>query len=182
MKRSTKYAIAGGIGLVTVAGLAYAANEVNEHRRMAKHFTPHKMFSQIDVDQDKSVTLTELNTAIGEKFAMADADGNGSVSKSDVVSAVEANAPHDKIKRHSGRVADRIFAGSDLNEDGILTKQELENRVAKFYALADWNDDGKVEMAELRRMKMAFGPRHRGGKKGYGRGWFGGKPETPPTE
>ena len=36
-------------------------------------------------------------------FAMADSDGDGSVAKSDVVSAVEANAPHKKMKRFSGQ-------------------------------------------------------------------------------
>ena len=186
MKRSTKYAIAGGIGLAAVAGLAYAANEVNEHRKMGRMFAPHEMFKQMDKDQDKALTLGEVNAAIGERFAMADSDGDGSVAKSDVVSAVEANAPHKKMKRFSGHFADRLFVGSDLNEDGTLTKQELENRIAKMYALVDWNDDGKVEMAELRRMRMAFGPpHHRGGPKGpkgHKRGWFGGEPEGKPAE
>ncbi len=169
MKRTTKYVIAGGVGLAVVAGLAYAATEVNEHRKKGRMFAPKAMFNIMDVDKDKALTLEEVNAAIDERFALADTDEDGSIAKSDVVAAVEANASHKKLKRHSGRFADRLFVGSDLDEDGTLTKQELKNRAAKLYALADWNDDGKVEFKEVRRIRMAFGPRggrhHKGAER-----------------
>ena len=94
--------------------------------------------------------LAENNLSSG---AVDGSGRRGQVLKGDVIAALEKNIDSKRIKRRSGRLADRIFSGADINEDGALTKDELMNRVAKLYALVDWNDDGKVGVEEVKRMR-----------------------------
>jgi Ca2+-binding EF-hand superfamily protein len=164
MKRSTKIIITSGAVLIALSGIAVAAKGYQNHQRIKKMFAPERIMQQLDTNGDNAISFDELNFAVAKRFAYADGDGNGSVIKADVVSAIEENAPFKRMKKHSGRVADRLFIGIDINQDGTMTKSEIENRLAKFYALADWNDDGKVEMAEMKRLRSSMPGRW--GKRG----------------
>lgn len=169
MKRTTKVIIFGGLGVLAVTGIAMAAKGYGEHRQMKRMFSPAKILEHVDQNADKAISLEELNGAMSKQFALADTDGDGSVNKVDVIAAIDEHAPAKRIKRHSGRITDRLFIGADVNDDSIITKDEIENRMAKFHALADWNDDGKVEMAELKRLRASmpgrWGKKHRRGDR-----------------
>ena len=75
------------------------------------------------------------------------------------------------LKRHSGRITDRMFGRFDLDENGQGALSEVENRTLKFFALADYNDDGKVVIEELRKLRGDRG--HRRGHR-WGRGSWSG--------
>ena len=164
MKHRTKVILASGIGLIAVTGIAFAAKGYQDHKKWRSQFSPQKIIEQMDTNSDNAISLAEFNAAVDKRFVLADIDGDGSVQKTDVLNAIEANAPFEKMKRHSGRIADRLFVGMDIDDNGTVTRSEVENRLAKFYALADWNDDGKVEMAELKRLRASmpgrWGKRH----------------------
>lgn len=167
MKKNTKIILFGLAGLLTVSGIAVAAQGYQRHSEMKRMFSPQKMLERFDKDADQAISIEELNAAAAERFAMADKNADGSIAKADVIAAIEENVESDRFKSRSGRITDRIFAGADINQDGNITKAELENRIGKFHAIADWNDDGKVEIAEMKRLRHSmpgrWGKRH--GKK-----------------
>lgn len=153
MKRNTKILAVATIGVLAVSSIAFGAKSVQEHREMHRMFSPKKLLEQADTNKDNALGLVELETAIVSRFGLADSNNDGSVTKGDVIAALETNIKSDRIKRRSGRIADRLFTGVDINEDGNLTKEELSNRIAKMHALADWNDDGMVTRDEIKRMR-----------------------------
>lgn len=155
MKKSTKVLLISTIGVFTVTGIAMAAKGYHEHQKMHRLLSPTKILEQIDTNGDQAITIDELNGAMAKRFALADADNDGSITKTDVVAAIDENVAVNRIKRHSGKIADRFFIGADINNDNAVTKSEIENRMEKFYALADWNDDGKVEIEELERLRAS---------------------------
>jgi hypothetical protein len=163
MKQTTKVALFGGIGLIAIGSIAFAAQGYKDHRKMRGMFSPQKILAELDMNADEAVSVEELKAAVSKRFDLADTDRDGRVNKSDVVAAIEANAPVERMKRHSGRLTDRIFMGADINSDGTIEMTELENRMTKFHALADWNDDGNVNMAEMKRLRSAMPGR--GGKR-----------------
>ncbi|MEM7068269.1 MAG: hypothetical protein AAF478_05230 [Pseudomonadota bacterium] len=167
MKRRTKIVIAGIAGAIALGGIAVAAQGYSEHKKMKRMFSPDKIMEQIDTNGDLAASREELTALAGSYFSQADANQDNLVTKAEIVTALEASNLPDKLKRRSGRVADRIVRQGDINLDGNLTLVELENRITKFHALADWNDDNAVEIAEIKRLRGGFGHRWRG-KRDHG--------------
>ncbi len=153
MKKKTKIVAVATVGVLALSGIAFGAKSVNEHREMHRIFSPKKLMQQADTNKDNALGLDELEAAITARFGMADTDKDGAISKGDVIAALESNIESKRIKRRSGRLADRLFSSADIDENGTLTKDELSNRVAKMHALADWNDDGKVSREEMKRLR-----------------------------
>ncbi len=160
MKRSTKIAIAGTTFALVAGSLAFAGQGYQEHREMRRLISPQALMDRADANGDLTLSIEEVLAAVKLKFDHADQNANGEISKAEIVGAIEAIDGFSRVKRHSGKIADRIFKQLDINEDGKLANQEVENRLRKFYALADWNDDGAVEMAEIRRTRKPHGDRH----------------------
>lgn len=167
MKKNTKIILASAAGLLAITGVAIAAQGYKHHSEMKRMFSPERILERFDTDGDRAISLEEINAAAGERFTLADKNTDGSVEKADVIAAIDENVTSDRFKRRSGRITDRIFASADIDQDGTLTKSELENRIGKFHAIADWNDDGKVEVSEMKRLRHSlpgrWGKRH--GKK-----------------
>ena len=153
MNQKTKIITFATVGVLAVSGIAFGAKGSREHNDMKRIFSPQLLLQQADTNNDNAVELAELEALVTARFGMADVDQNGEVNKGDVIAALEENIDSKRIKRRSGRIADRLFASADINEDGALTKNELMNRVSKFYALVDWNDDSNVNLEEVKRMR-----------------------------
>ena len=163
MKNKTKIIIAGVAGLVALSGIAFAAKGYDQHQKMKRFFSPEKVMEQIDSNGDLAASREELSAFAEARFLKADADKDGKVTKAEIVAAIEASAAPERMKRRSGRIADRLVRQGDINQDGNLTMVELNNRIGKFHALADWNDDAAVEIAEIKRLRGGFGHRwHKG--------------------
>lgn len=167
MKRNTKI-IAGGTALVLLAGgIAYASQEYKQYRTMHKLFSPKAMLEKVDANGDLAVSMDEIMTQVKQRFTKADADGDNKVTKAEIITGIESFGEMPRLQRHSGRIADRIMLQLDINEDGNLELSEMENRLGKFHSLADWDDDGAVEMSEVRKLRSL---RMHHGKHG-GRKW-----------
>jgi len=156
MKTSTKVILAGLVVTIT-AGSALAAS--GWHRPDRGDFQRHgrAMFDKIDADKDGAVSLDEMMKALTARFDKADADGNSVVTKAEIVNAVATEKDFPRASRFSGRIADRIVYRLDLDNNGDISRAEMENRARKVFALFDRNDDGKVELAELRHTASGFG-------------------------
>jgi Ca2+-binding EF-hand superfamily protein len=170
MKTRTKWIVAG-LAVAVTAGGAFAAEGFRRHGFEERANFGREMFARLDANSDGAVAREELNAFLAARFAEADADKNAAVSRAEVVAAIEKQADLERARRFAGRIADRVVLGLDIDESGALAAAEIENRVGKMFALADFNDDGKVERAELQRMRqhamqggMRHGPRH-----GWGR-------------
>jgi len=165
MKRRTKIVIASVAGVLALGGIAVAAQGYSDHKKMKRFFAPERIMSQVDTNGDLAASREEVSAFANSYFVIADADKDQQVTKAEIVTALEASELPDRMKRRSGRIADRIVRQGDINEDGVLTFAELENRIIKFHALADWNDDNTVEMAEMKRLRGGFGHRGRRGDR-----------------
>ena len=139
-------------------------------------------FIETDKNNDNKLSLEEFLTQAATHFDNADADANGSITKDEVKGAIEARLEKrgfgKRAKRRNvpERLTGRLFEGFDLNEDGVISKQEQQSRLSKLFALADRNDDTFVDAREVEKA-MRFFKRHRKGHhaKGYGRGHHGGR-------
>lgn len=69
----------------------------------------------------------------------------------------------------------------DKNADGVLTKDELPERMQGLFARADANQDSKLTREELTKLATASAPANSGGgpPRGEGRPGFGGPPADP---
>lgn len=159
MKTSTKVILAG-LAVAITAGGAFAADGWRKYGRDNPHRFGKQMFEQADADKDGAISLDELMQALAARFDQADADSNAAVTKAEIINAVEEHAPFERAKRFSGRIADRLVYQLDLDGNGNVARSELENRAKKVFALFDWDDNGRVEMAEIRRVVGGMGRRH----------------------
>ncbi len=160
MNRRNKIIAGGLVVAVAAGGLAFASQEYGEHRKMHRMFSPKAMLEQLDQNGDLSISLEELNVGIQKRFDEVDGNADGNVTKAEIIERIENLDGFGRVKRHSGRIADRVFSHADVNLDGKVEKAEVENRLAKVHSLVDWNDDGIVEVSEIRRLR-----------EGMGRGW-----------
>ena len=180
MKTSTKYVIAG-LAIAVTAGAAFAANGYRHHGDRAR--MAMEMFNKTDKDGDKAISLDEMMAALTERFDKADADGDKSVTNAEVIAAVENNPDMPRARRWSGRIADNVVYRLDLDDNGSVAFGEVESRAKKLFALLDRNDDGKLELAELRRDMGGMRDHHR---RGPGRWWDGdadaGSADEKPAE
>lgn len=156
MKRQTRIALIALSSVVAVSGIAYAAQGYSEHRKMHRVFAPEKLMEHVDTDGDSAASREEMTALITRHFNTADGNGDGKVTKAEIVVAIDASEMPERMKSRSGRIADRMVRQGDINQDGMLELAEIENRVGKFHALADWNDDGRVEIAEAKRLRGGF--------------------------
>lgn len=186
MKRTI--AILTATAVVAVSSLPAIADGGGwrKNSRGMDHSTRHergmKMLKRADANKDGKITLEEFSALTGERFSKADANGDGTVTKAEIVIAFETMKQRPRLARHAGRMADRLVYRFDLNDDGILALEEIQNQAQKRFALLDRNDDGELVKAEIRRMRDGGHKRHgkRGGRNWHKHGKHGGK--ANPTE
>ena len=163
MNKQTKIIIAAVVLAVTAGGIAYAGKSYNEHKKLHKLFSPEAVLMKADTNGDLAISMDEVLNIATKRIENADQNADGFVTKAEIVTAVENQTEYPKLSRWSGRIADRMVARADINGDGKISKDEVENRLRKYHALADWNDDGVVEVAEMKKLRSFHG-RH--GKRG----------------
>lgn len=134
---------------VTVGGVAFADGGQRGDRA-------EQRFERIDADENGAVTLTEFSQPMLERFSEVDADGDGQVSVEELVTAFEG--------RRAERRADRMIQRFDINSDGQVSLEEVQNRQAKMFTLLDFDDSGSLTIEEMQERKASL----RGGSHGGG--------------
>ena len=110
----------------------------------------NKLVEKFDVNQDGEITKAEVLQVHGERFATADADGDGFLTSDEMAVARE--------QRRQERMEAR-FAELDTNENGSLSLEEFqagmpsaryrEERKEAHFAEWDTNGDGALSLEEV---------------------------------
>ena len=101
------------------------------------------LIERFDTNKSGSISAEEFITARTSHFDTVDADGDGELTRDELVARME--------RRKLERRADRMIRRMDLNGDGKVTKAETENRARKRFALMDRDDSGALEQGEVRK-------------------------------
>ncbi|MEM8536631.1 MAG: calcium-binding protein [Pseudomonadota bacterium] len=121
-------------------------------------------FDQLDLNQDGSVTMEEMQARRDARFTTTDTDGDGGLSVAEIVAAAEGRA---------AARAERMIERLDANGDGILQQVEMQTdraagRAARMFERADANGDGAISAAEFETAQANRAERNkpRGGQPG----------------
>jgi hypothetical protein len=98
---------------------------------------------KLDSNGDGIVSEDEYEDGVREAFAALDADHNNRVSADEL--AVASGPQADGMPS----AADRI-RGMDMNTDGELTEEELNDGAERGFQRLDTNQDGTLDIGELK--------------------------------
>lgn len=159
MKKVTLAAILASTATLGVAGYAAA----DHHRGHGKG----QMIEKLDTDGDGQITKAEVEALKAEKFAEADANGDGGLSLDELEAFHEA----ERERRMEAR-RQRHFERADENGDGVISMDEFDNRRGGMFERVDADGDDIITEEEIEAMK------EKRGKRGWHRG-RGGPDESP---
>jgi len=179
------------LGLLGAIALATAMPAMA--RPGVHHGGPARLLQQADGDGNGRVTEAEGLNFLSSRFAEADTDKDGGLTREEVSNFLRAqreanrqsadrqttdrqnaerrDRPERAPRRMESRV-DTMFRAADANRDGKVTLEELQPMAMAMFRAADRNNDGELEAAELR------GPRHHRGPGAPQRGQ-GAAPAVP---
>jgi len=131
-----------GTGAVTKAELRAARPSERMLSLLPTKMRPH--FETLDANQDGQISEQEVTEKLWTRIVEAD------ISNDDVVSLDELDEMRDQREFEHGRLGrDDIFERFDVNEDGLLTEDEVHERLWNKIAVDDVNEDGVVSVDEL---------------------------------
>lgn len=116
----------------------------------------HRMgLMMMDADDDRAISREEFESHQADRFASADADGNGEVTMEEFSAFIEA----EKKRRQEMRRA-HMFERLDSNGDGVIDAEETAANNARMFDRMDGNGDGKLDAADRQKNKKGKGWRN----------------------
>ncbi|MDX1454766.1 MAG: EF-hand domain-containing protein [Gammaproteobacteria bacterium] len=106
---------------------------------------PHPLLRQVDANKDGEISKTEVDAVQARRFAAIDTDGNGEVSREDILAQARERA-EERLQRMADMQIDRL----DENGDGVVSQEEFNARSDQGFARRDANNDGVLTRGELR--------------------------------
>jgi len=104
-----------------------------------------------DANGDGKITLAEFQAARVARMIKADTDHDGRISKAEFVAMMQA-----RMARFGGQGGGQgpdvnaMFAREDLNGDGYITPDEIEQSAARRFAAMDTDHKGWLSPDEMR--------------------------------
>ena len=126
--------IAGFIGLRVLRSMRNASADQTEIS---------SEFNRLDLNSDLRLTPDELPDEYIERLMRADLNQDGAVSIQEFKEVIA-------LVRQREELQELIFRQLDLNNDGYLTTDELPERLRNRIMPADQNQDGLVNLTELK--------------------------------
>lgn len=133
---------------------------------------PGAMFDRLDGNKDGRVTWDEAWGYVQQRFASADADRDGGVTRQEAEAlrparrgpgGTQGAPPADQAARQS-RWGDIMFRGVDANRDGRVTLDEVRPMVEARFRGFDADGDNAVSRNEIPQRRP--GPRRDGDGRG----------------
>lgn len=192
MKRAV---LLSGLAALALTSLSVGAIAQQSDMRQAPRGPqggPRMEFATLDANGDGQVTQDELDAAHAARFAEVDTDGNGTVTAEEMVAHMQAMAEQRREDRQA-RMAERMIARMDQNDDGVLSADEMKPGAAPtpktMFERLDKDGDGAISQdefaaaqARMDKMRDHGKPGERmGGRdhKGEHRGEHKGEPRKP---
>ncbi len=144
------------LGLALIAGAAHADDGgKGGHGKRGMH-GPRLEFSEIDVNGDGQLSVTEIQGIKATLFALTDTDGNGEISAEEFA----AKASDMVNPERAAKMVERF----DADNSGGVSMDEMPqgrgndaDRAAKMIDKLDTDGDGQISQAEFDAGKMAHG-------------------------
>lgn len=116
-----------------------------------------RMFDFFDRNFDGAVDLEEFRLVLGQRFARLDANGDGAVTRDDIVARVnEARERYGRARRgptsqlSADQIAERFLANFGKPGDGRVTREEFAARFEPIFRLFDRSGQGRVGRQDVR--------------------------------
>lgn len=119
-------------------------------------------FEQADTDKNGEVSAEEFAAAFNMRLANADANNDGVYAPEEIAAEIQ--------RQRDLAIAQRMIDRMDIDNDGKLSKTEVDTHKQQMFAWLDGNNDGKITRDEMPQMNM----RHGGRQGGWGGGGWGG--------
>jgi Ca2+-binding EF-hand superfamily protein len=137
MKTRTIIIVAAILSL-PVAGIAVAKAGKSHHAQ--------ERFAAIDTNGDGKITREEDQAHADSRFAKADTNGDGAVTAAEMKAAMLAKMST-RLDRRIAKHMDR----ADTDKDGVISNAEARAAGDARFERMDKNDDGVIEMSEVKR-------------------------------
>ncbi|MDZ7824583.1 MAG: acid-shock protein [Ahrensia sp.] len=140
------FAVVGTAVVLGSIGATFAHERGDRRGNMPK-------FEKLDANTDGKIDFIEFQRPLVDRFDQVDENKDGIISQNEGDKFADS--------RREKRMIQRVTMRFDIDQNNEVTKVELENRQKKMFALADINDDGILSKDE---MSQRFAG-HRGGGK-----------------
>jgi EF hand domain-containing protein len=158
---------------------------------------PGALFDTMDANKDGRVAWDEAWAFVQRRFASADADRDGGLTRqeADALRPARRNggdrrqegsasdttqAPSPEQQARRARFGDVVFRSVDANRDGRVTLDEVRPVIEARFRGLDANADNAVSRDELPQRRQGGGPRPNNGG-GQGQGGQGGQAPAAPA-
>jgi Ca2+-binding EF-hand superfamily protein len=128
-----------------LAGAGIAAAQTSTDSSGSKPEQTQRMFQRIDADKDGKITLVEMEEWRTTAIFRLDADEDGKVTRAEVDGAMAKQAE----KTGKTRDSSQFFGRFDLNGDGSIDHDELNQAGTERFQSADKNSDGAITLEEF---------------------------------
>lgn len=120
--------------------------------------------ARMDGNSDGKVTLAEFTNARVAMMMRADANKDGKLSKAEFEAGMATMRQGAGQGQGGGGRAGMMFGMIDANNDGFLTRPEIEKMVQRRFGRIDVNGDGALSSSEMAAMRSGgMGGRGGGG-------------------
>jgi len=151
VRRMLWFTAAAALLLLAATTLAQPAGGAGAGRGHGGGLSADKLFERFDANQDGKLEKDELPARLADKLTKADADADGAITKDELEKARQ------RLGGGAGgpKGVDELFKAFDKNGDGVLTQDEVPEKLAMRIAAADANGDGKITKEELEQARAA---------------------------
>lgn len=138
-------------------------DELKAMRKQFKGKGSKKGHKMLDKDGDGTVSLDEFSQRAGRWFARADANGDDTVTLEELKSTAKTmrgkRGRQGKGKGERGRDKGKLLKAADTDQDGQITKAEMQAQRAAMFDKIDTDGDGVLTEADHDGRKGPMGKR-----------------------